>query len=77
MRNMGSRHHVASQARTPVRSAVLITVAPFGQIPSADTRVLVAGFTVAEGSMAEVVFMGAEAEDSYRNFHLQRKEYGR
>ena len=64
MRNMGSRRHTASPGRTPVRSAVLITVASPGPTPSVDSRVLAEGFTVAEGSMAEAVFTEAEVEDS-------------
>jgi hypothetical protein len=36
----------------------------FGRIPSADTRVFVAGSTVEADFMAEVVFTGAEVAGS-------------
>jgi hypothetical protein len=69
-RNTGSRRNTFSPARTLVPSAVLITVASPGPTPSEDTQVLVAGFTVEEGSMAEAVFTEAEAEG---NFLARRK----
>ena len=70
-RNMGSRRHTASPGRTPVRSAVLITVASPGPTPPEDTRVLAEVFMVAEGSMAEAVFTEAEVEDSLLRRHLR------
>jgi hypothetical protein len=64
VRNMGSRRHTASPGRTPVRSAVLTTVASPGPTPPVDSRVLAEGFMVAVGSMAEADFTEAEDEDS-------------
>ena len=68
--NVGSRHPTASPGRTPVRSAVLITVASPGPTPLVDSLVLAEVFMVAEGSMAEAVFTEAEAEDSLLRRHV-------